>query len=356
MSYIRRIAEEFTQEVLSSDELSLYARHLLLPGIGTAGQLKLKAARVLVVGAGGLGCPVLQALAGAGVGQLTILDPDRVDRSNLARQWLHGHEDIGRNKADSAAEAVCRMNSHIEVTGLPEAFHRENASALVDAHDVVVDATDDFEARQLIDQSCEASGRPWVHAALYRDRFQVSTFWAHFGARYADLFPNRGEAPDCATAGVLGATAAMAGNAQAWEVFKLITGCESVEVGALFSLHAPSLSVSKFALPGVARPEPFIVGEKTDEYAWSLDRLKQALSIHEPMEVIDLRVVESDGAKFEGAREISAESILEAPSLLPADGLICLVCESGAISGMLASALNSTDRARPVFHLEGGAG
>ena len=356
MSYIRRIAEEFSQLSLSADELSLYARHLLLPGIGTAGQLKLKAARVLVIGSGGLGCPVLQALAGAGVGTLTVMDPDLVDRSNLARQWLHGHDDIGRNKAESAVEAVRRMNPHIKVEGFAEAFDSGNAVHLVEAHDIIVDATDDFDARVLIDEICSELVRPWVHAALYRDRFQVSIFWAHFGARYADLFPAKGEALDCATAGVLGATAAIAGNHQAWEVIKLVTACELAEVGSLLNVHAPSLSVSKFALPGCEQPEPFTIAESRYGNAWSIDRLRQALSIHEPIEIIDLRVSDSNESVFEGARAIRTEAILENPSLITQDRVVCLICETGAMSGMLALALNSTARARSVVHLEGGVG
>lgn len=356
MSFLQRIHEAYLTERLSQTELSRYARQLLLPGIGTSGQLKLKAARVLVVGAGGLGCPVLQALAGAGVGRITVMDPDAVDHSNLARQWLHGIEDIGENKARSAAEALRRQNPCIKIDAAEVALAAGNAATFIGAHDIVIDATDDLGVRYTIDAVCAELDRPWVHAALYRERFQVAVFWARHAARFADLYPQRAEAPDCASAGVLGATAALAGNWQAWEAIKLITGGYTVDLGVIASVHAPGMEVSKFRLPAAKTlPPPGVAASPTGVGAWSPDRVRQACSIHEPVVWVDLRN-RSGGAAglLPGAVHIPPEAILEDSRCLPSGRTVCFICENGLVSGLLAAAINATGCDTLVAHLEGG--
>ncbi len=356
MSFLQRINEAYQTERLSQTELSRYARQLLLPGIGTSGQLKLKAARVLVVGAGGLGCPVLQALAGAGVGRLTVMDPDAVDHSNLARQWLHGVEDIGENKACSAAEALRRQNPCIKIDAADVALAAGNAATFIGAHDIVIDATDDLGVRYTIDAVCAELDRPWVHAALYRERFQVAVFWACHAVRFADLHPQRAEAPDCASAGVLGTTAALAGNWQAWEAIKLITGGYPVDLGVVASVHAPGMEISKFRLPAAKILSPSrVAASPPGVAAWSADRVRQARSIHEPVVWVDLRN-RSGGAAglLPGAVHIRPEAILEDSRCLPSGRTVCFICENGLVSGLIAAAINATGCDFTVAHLEGG--
>lgn len=356
MSCLSRINGACLSERLSPPELARYARHLLLPGIGTRGQLKLKSARVLVVGAGGLGCPVLQALAGAGIGRISVIDPDAVDHSNLARQWLHGVDDVGRNKALSARDALARLNPFVEVEAHAEPLDEANADALIGAHDVVVDATDDRDVRYLIDDRCAAVDRPWVHAALYRNRFQLAVFWAEYGVRFRDLYPVPGAAPDCAAAGVLGATAAIAGSWQATEVIKLITGSHPVDLGVVVSVDVPGFELSRFRLPGArpVSPDAAAVADAV-HHAWSVERVRQAQSIHEPVCWVDLRdPAEAGAGVLPGAVHLAPEAILEGTVPLPQASRICLYCENGLVSGLLADALNASQSVTPVVHLAGG--
>lgn len=339
MSYLQRVAEAYGDITFSSDELAYYARHLLLPSVGTVGQQKLKAARVLVLGAGGLGCPVLQALAGAGVGMLTVVDGDVVSISNVSRQWLHTVAEQGTNKANSAAGSLSELNPYIAVTSVAEMLTEGNAGELIAAHDLVVDATDDLEVRYLIDSVCAELDRPWVHAALYRDSSQICVFWDRCGARFADLFPERGDAPSCAGAGMLGAAASVAANLQALEVIKLITGNGTPKVGEVVSIHTGSLQLQSFRMQGVAQPEQF-AELASGAFAMTVDDLLQERSIGASIEELDVRA---------GV----AETILERG--LPESGAskIVLICEEGLVSGLLAEALRRRGYEQ-VYHLEGG--
>jgi len=341
MSYLSRIAAAARSSDLTSDELRYYARHLLLPGIGPSGQRKLKAGRVLVVGAGGLGCPALQGLAGAGVGRVTVMDGDRVERSNLSRQWLHGQASEGRNKAASAAEALERGNPLIEVRAIPGRLTAANAAELVRAHDVVVDASDEVEVRYLLDEVCAAEDRPWVFAGLYRERAQLSCFWARYGATFRGLYPESGEAPSCARAGMLGAAASVAGHLQALEVVKLITACARPKVGVLVSLDTAGVVVSEFSLPGADAPEP-IAEPAAGGGGMSVSEFAQARSVHQPMTLVDIRPSSAYAAGgWDEAISCPAETLLASglPASAEANGLVVLLCEEGTISAMLADAL-----------------
>ncbi len=355
MSYLPRIAQASATMELSREELAYYARHILLPSIGTMGQRKLKTARVLVVGAGGLGCPVLQALAGAGVGHLTVIDGDIVAVSNLSRQWLHRYADAGQNKAVSAQHTLRQLNPFVEVAGQPAMLSPENAQALVEAHDLVVDATDDLDARYWIDDACAASDTPWVHAALYRERSQLTVFWANCGARFRGLYPEPAEAPSCAGAGMLGATASIVGNLQALECIKLITGNAQPKVGQLVSFDADVLALQSFQLPGVQQPtridDP---AAKSPASGITQEALQQALSIHEPLQLLDLRSrSQYESGSIAGAHHYSAEQILEEG--LPTHGAsrIVLFCQEGSISQILVDALHARESVK-LQHLEGG--
>ncbi|MDX8435846.1 MULTISPECIES: molybdopterin-synthase adenylyltransferase MoeB [Mesorhizobium] len=235
---------------LSDEELERYARHIVLPEIGGAGQQKLKRARVLVIGAGGLGAPVLEYLAAAGVGTLGIADDDTVSLSNLQRQVIHGTDAIGIAKTDSASAAIMRINPNVAVEPHQLRLTAENAPALVARYDIVVDGSDNFETRYAVADACAAEGKPLVHAAV--GRFDGSlTVLKPFetGADgkpnpgYRDLFPEappEGLVPSCAVAGVVGALTGVIGTLQAMEAIKLITGIGEPLVGRLLLYDALS--------------------------------------------------------------------------------------------------------------------
>ena len=355
MSYIPRIAETFATIGFDRDELSYFARHILLPGIGLNGQKKLKCARVLVVGAGGLGCPALQSLAGAGVGAITILDGDVVEASNLSRQWLHPFDARGQNKARSAQKTLEAGNPFIRVRGRAEMLNADNAGALVADADLVVDATDDLEVRYLIDDVCAEWDRPWVHAALYRESAQISVFWSRYGARFRGLFPAPSEAPSCSGAGMLGASASLVGNFQALEAIKLITGNGSPGVGQLRTLDTTSARMETFHLvdADLRRFDPPAgTGDAASDTAVTPLALKQSLTIHEPLTLLDLRNDPPDA--LPGARSCSEEALLEdgPPREGEGAGKIVLICEEGALSELLAHALRPQNPR--LYHLSGG--
>ncbi|WP_092739996.1 HesA/MoeB/ThiF family protein [Hymenobacter psychrophilus] len=242
--------------MLTKEEKRKYRRHIQLPEIGEAGQLKLKAARVLVVGAGGLGCPVLQYLAAAGVGTLGIVDADVVDESNLHRQILYGPADVGRSKAETAAAVVARLNPLIGTEVHAVRLDMGNVRALVGAYDVVVDGTDNFATRYLLNDACVLLGRPLVSGAIYKFEGQVSVFNFEGGPTYRCLFPvppGAAEAPNCSATGVLGVLPGVVGTAQATETLKVLLGLGEVLSGRLWLFDA--LTFATRTLRFARRPE-----------------------------------------------------------------------------------------------------
>jgi molybdopterin/thiamine biosynthesis adenylyltransferase len=232
-----------TAAPLTPEELERYARHIVLPEVGGSGQQKLKRARVLVVGAGGLGAPVLQYLAAAGVGTLGIIDDDTVSLSNLQRQVIHDTASVGEAKIDSAARTIARINPGVKVELHRFRITSENARELVRGYDIVVDGLDNFETRYVIADACEAEERPLVHAAVGRFDGSVTVLkpfetdaQGRQNPSYRDLFPEPpppGMVPSCAEAGVLGALTGVIGTLEAMEVLKLITGIGEPLVGRL---------------------------------------------------------------------------------------------------------------------------
>ncbi len=221
-------------------DLRRYSRHLLMPEVGLEGQRRLGRARVLVVGAGGLGTPVLQYLAAAGIGRIGIVDDDTVDVTNLQRQVIYAHSDVGRPKAAAAGERVVALNPQVAVDVYPLRLDAGNARELVQPYDVVVDATDTFGARYLINDACRLEGKPDVYGSIFRFDGQVSVFAAE-GPCYRCLFPQPpppGTVPSCAEGGVLGALAGLVGTWQANEVLKLVLGIGKPLLGRLLLVDA----------------------------------------------------------------------------------------------------------------------
>jgi molybdopterin-synthase adenylyltransferase len=236
---------------LAPDEVERYARHLVLAEVGGPGQARIKAARILVVGAGGLGAPLIQYLAAAGIGTIGIVDDDTVSLSNLQRQVIHGTPDIGRGKVDSAADAVTRLNPHVAVEGHALRLTPENAQALIAAYDLVADGSDNFATRYTVSDACYRAGRPLVTAALGQFDGSLTTIRAHErGAdgrpnpTYRCLFPSPppdGSVPTCAEAGVLGALAGVMGSLMAMEVIREVVGFGEGLVGRLLMVDARAM-------------------------------------------------------------------------------------------------------------------
>ncbi len=221
---------------LTPDRAARFARHLTLPGVGEIGQRRLARARVLVIGAGGLGAPTIQYLAAGGVGSLTLIDDDVVERSNLQRQVLHSEGDVGRAKAESARDAVGARDAQIAVNALVERLSPDNALALFDQHDLVIDGSDNFATRYLVSDAAELTGTPVVWGSIHQFAGQVSVFWPGRGPMLRDVFP---DVPDedsiesCAVGGVFGVLCGAVGSAMAVEALKLICGIGEPLLGRL---------------------------------------------------------------------------------------------------------------------------
>lgn len=235
---------------LTPGELRRYARHVVLPQVGTAGQGRLKAASVLIVGLGGLGSPAALYLAAAGIGRLGLVDFDRVDESNLQRQVLHGTASIGRPKVESARARLHDLNPHVDLRVHEERLTPKNALTLVGAYDVVVDGTDQFSSRYLVNDACVIEGRPNVHGSVHRFEGQVSVFAAPDGPCYRCLFPEPpapGTVPNCAEGGVFGVLPGIIGSMQAAETIKWIIGAGAPLVGRLLHFDALSMRTHEVA-------------------------------------------------------------------------------------------------------------
>jgi len=233
--------------MLSQEELRRYKRHLTLPEIGIEGQQKLQEAKVLMIGSGGLGCPILQYLTAAGVGTIGILDFDRVDESNLQRQVLYSVDDIGKRKVEVARQKLQLQNPYIQFNIYNQRLDRTNALEILGNYDIIVDGSDNFETRYLVNDACVILGKPLVFGAIFKFDGQVSVFNYKGGATYRCLFPEppeAGEMPTCAEIGVLGILPAIVGCLQANEVLKMIIGLGEVLRNKLLLFDALTMQFS----------------------------------------------------------------------------------------------------------------
>jgi molybdopterin/thiamine biosynthesis adenylyltransferase/rhodanese-related sulfurtransferase len=230
---------------LSVEEIRRYSRHLIIPSVGMAGQRRLKNARVLVVGAGGLGSPALMYLAAAGVGTLGVVDFDVVDESNLQRQVIHGTNDVGRPKADSARDSIAEINPLVRVVLHRERLDSDNALEIFAGYDLILDGTDNFATRYLVNDACVLLAKPYVWGSIYRFDGQAAVFWAEHGPCYRCLYPEPpppGMVPSCAEGGVLGVLCGSIGSVQVTEAIKLLTGIGDPLVGRLMIYDALEMS------------------------------------------------------------------------------------------------------------------
>ena len=230
---------------LTVDEVRRYSRHLIIPDVGMSGQKRLKNAKVLCVGAGGLGSPALLYLAAAGVGTLGIVEFDTVDESNLQRQIIHGQSDIGRSKAESARDSVKEVNPYVNVIVHDVRLDNDNVLDIFSGYDLIVDGTDNFATRYMVNDAAVLLKKPYVWGSIYRFEGQVSVFWDEYGPNYRDLYPEPpppGMVPSCAEGGVLGVLCASIGSIMVTEAIKLITGIGDTLLGRLMVYDALEMS------------------------------------------------------------------------------------------------------------------
>jgi thiazole biosynthesis adenylyltransferase ThiF len=235
----------------SEDEILRYSRHILLPELGARGQAKLRESSVLIIGAGGLGSPALLYLAAAGVGHITVIDGDTVDLSNLQRQIAHSTADVGTPKVESARAAALAINPNIAFTAIHDRITAESAPDLITKHDLVLDGSDNFTTRYLVNDACHFANVPLISAAVFRFEGQLTTFTRDKTCPcYRCLFPKipaTGTVPSCSEAGVLGAVVGVLGTLQATEAIKLLTGIGKPLAGRLLRLDALAMDIQTFA-------------------------------------------------------------------------------------------------------------
>ncbi len=344
---------------LTVDEVKRYSRHLIIPDVGMTGQKRLKNAKVLVVGAGGLGSPALLYLAAAGVGTLGIVDFDVVDESNLQRQIIHGVSDIGHSKAESARDSIREINPYVNVVLHTERLDSDNAMEIFEPYDLIVDGTDNFATRYLVNDAAVLLGKPYVWGSIYRFDGQASVFWAEHGPCYRCLYPEPpppGMVPSCAEGGVLGVLCASIGSIQVNEAIKVITGIGEPLVGRLMIYDALEMSyrtvqVKKDPECPVCGKNPTVtelidyeafcgaVSEEAQEAAQgstiTARDLKNMMDAGENIFVVDVREPnEYEIVSIPGATLIPKGEFIsgEALSKLPQDKRLVLHCKSGARS------------------------
>ena len=364
---------------LSRGQTTRYARHLLLPDVGETGQRRLLAARVAVVGAGGLGSPVLLYLAAAGVGTITVIDDDVVEVTNLQRQVVHSADDVGRPKVDSAVEAVRALNPDCQVVGLAERVTAASAERLLAGHDLVLDGSDTFDTRYVVDAACTALGVPLVWAAVYRSAAHLTTFWPGapegvpaVGLR--DLFPHPpppGSVPACGDAGVLGALVGQVGAMMAGEAIRLITGSGRPLCGRLLYIDAATSTQREIPLApsgayvdglpqGLMAPPAGPPGSGADEGTPLITPtdLADRLAAPSPPTVLDVReAAEVAIGVVPGARHLPVGELTDDPDLrslgLKPDQELVLVCKAGPRAHLAADVLRREGYQR-LSVLEGG--
>jgi len=361
-------------ESLTVDEVRRYSRHLIIPDVAMTGQKRLKNAKVLCVGAGGLGSPALMYLAAAGVGTLGIVEFDVVDESNLQRQIIHGQSDIGRSKAESARDSVLEINPLITVNVHETRLDNDNVLDIFSQYDLIVDGTDNFATRYLVNDACVILNKPYVWGSIYRFDGQVSVFWNEYGPNYRDLYPDPpppGMVPSCAEGGVLGVLCASIGSVMVNEAIKLITGIGEPLVGRLLVFDALEMTWREIKVrkdpntPEITELidyESFcgVVSEEAQQAAAgstiTAGELKDLIDSEKPIYLVDVREpAEWEIVKIPGATLIPKDEILRGDALsdLPQDKQIVMYCKTGVRSAETLAAVKNAGF-RDAVHVQGG--
>jgi adenylyltransferase/sulfurtransferase len=366
---------------LTVDEVRRYSRHLIIPDVGMLGQRRLMNAKVLCVGAGGLGSPALMYLAAAGVGTLGIVEFDTVDESNLQRQIIHGQSDIGRSKAESAKDSIAEINPYVKVKIHNVRLDVDNVMEIFSQYDLIVDGTDNFATRYLVNDAAVLLKKPYVWGSIYRFDGQASVFWAEHGPCYRCLYPEPpppGMVPSCAEGGVLGVLCASIGSIQTTEAIKLIAGIGESLIGELIVYDALELSYRKVKIrkdpkcpicsanPSQTELLPdyeSFCGMLSDGAAQasagstiSVTELKEKMDKKEKFMLIDVREPgEYEIVKIPGSTLIPKQEFLNGSALekLPQDIPIILHCKSGVRSAECLAVLKQAGFS-DATHVSGG--
>jgi sulfur-carrier protein adenylyltransferase/sulfurtransferase len=354
-------------------ELERYQRHLSLPQFGMEAQTKLKRSKVLVVGAGGLGCPVLQYLAAAGVGCLGVMDFDTVDASNLQRQILFNEADVGQSKAMVAAKRLRAMNSHIEVVEIPERLTEDNALGLFSQYDVIVDGSDNFVTRYLVNDACVMTGKPLIYGAIYTFQGQVSVFNFQGGPTYRCLFPDPPDpkdAPSCSEIGVVGVLPGLIGTLQASEAIKVITGIGVPLSGTLLLLDVLTMKQQQVRFSRIEENAQIselkqinynceLARDVPDGEEIECEELQAWLSEGRDFQLVDVREIWEREMASMGGIGIPLGQMISPEMDLPAAGLssdipMVTYCAVGARSLKAARVLKDRHGYTDVWSLRGG--
>jgi len=366
---------------LSNEEIMRYSRHLIMPEVGMQGQRRLKASSVLMIGTGGLGAPVGMYLAAAGVGRIGIVDFDVVEQSNLQRQIIHGTKDLGRRKIESARDRLRDINPHIEIETHESRLTSQNAIQLFRNYDIIVDGTDNFPTRYLVNDACVLTGKPNIYGSIFRFEGQASVFWAERGACYRCLYPEPpppGLVPSCAEGGVLGVLPGIVGAIQANETIKLILGAEDLLVNRLLLFDAWQMKFREFKLrkdPNcpVCGPQPTITKlidyeefcglraqpsahppqSKLDEI--TATELNARRLRGEPLQIIDVREPhEFEIARIPGTRLIPLGHVVMRMNEIDDSVETVVHCKGGVRSAKAIEALKRAGFTGRLVNLKGG--
>ena len=366
---------------LTREDLARYSRHLILPEVNVDGQRRIKAARVLCIGAGGLGSPAALYLAAAGIGTLGLVDADRVDASNLQRQILYGTGDVGKSKVEQASSRLRELNPAVEIVRHDVRLTSANATEIIAPYDLVIDGSDNFPTRYLSNDVCVFARKPNIYGSVFRFEGQASVFAPHLGGPcYRCLFPEPpppGAAPSCAEAGVLGVLPGIIGLIQATEALKLILGAGESLAGRLLHFDALKMKFREFNLrrdpacpvcgdaPTIFEPidyEQFCAGPPADDWfaapqgvpTISVRELKSRMDNKEALTLIDVREpYEYEIARIDGSRLIPLGELETHVSELPRTGALVLQCHSGGRSEHATRLLQEAGFEN-VLNLEGG--
>jgi molybdopterin/thiamine biosynthesis adenylyltransferase/rhodanese-related sulfurtransferase len=363
---------------LSNEEIARYSRHLIMPEVALDGQKKLKQARVLTIGAGGLGAPLAMYLAAAGVGTLGVVDFDVVDESNLQRQIIHGTSDVGRPKMESARDRIKDINPNVNVEGFEEPLSSENALDIFKDFDVIVDGTDNFPTRYLVNDACVLSGKPNVYGSIFRFEGQASVFYAEEGPCYRCLYPEPpppGLVPSCAEGGVLGILPGAIGTIQATETVKLILGIGEPLIGRLLLYDALGMNFREMKLrkdpncpicgenPTVTElidyqefcgiPQAQAAEQENGVPEITVKELRQKLDNRENINVLDVREPHEYEVANIGARLIPLGELPERLVELDQDENFAIHCKTGGRSARAVQLLQSAGF-QNVYNVKGG--
>ncbi len=362
---------------LSNDEIARYSRHLILPEVGLEGQRKLKAARVLMIGTGGLGSPLGLYLAAAGIGTLGLVDFDVVDESNLQRQIIHGTKDVGRPKIASAKDRLNDINPNVKIEAHETMLTSENALELFKDFDVIVDGTDNFQTRYLVNDASVLTGKPNVYGSIFRFEGQASVFWAEKGACYRCLYPEPpppGLVPSCAEGGVLGVLPGIVGTIQANEVIKVILGAEGILLNRLLLFDAWKMRFRELKLK--KNPDCPICGtnptikelidyeefcglnlpeEKTEIEEITATELNELIKNDREVQIIDVREpYEVEIAKIPNTKLIPLAQVVARSKEIDQSRTAIIHCKGGVRSAKAIQDLQNAGYKGKLLNLKGG--